>query len=378
MSVSYADSRITPLPNLPGIVSKMQQKSTSKLLKHTEIRREISLQTRAEINVSTVEEYKEALQGGAKFPPVVTFFDGIYYYLADGWHRYEAYVAARVEEIPADVYKGTRRDAQLYALGANAIHGLRRTNEDKRRAVSMMLEDAEWAAWSDHEIARACKVSQPFVGKLRAALTDNVIGDDASSPSTTLLRASVEDGKPRIYTTRHGTEAVMKTVNIGRHSEPRGGNSRADGKAVNHALADSIAELRGSAALRAPDHPAPVSRDTAEPEPECAAEMAARSCAVDSKRPRTAESDEIIDELREQVSTLADELEEVRGELDAYRAAESGQGEAKLIEANKEIARLKGEIRRLQDRRDDLMNENAELKREVKRLRKQLGYRANG
>ncbi|MDN7451333.1 ParB N-terminal domain-containing protein [Burkholderia multivorans] len=94
----------------------MQQKSTSKLLKHTEIRREISLQTRAEINVSTVEEYKEALQGGAKFPPVVTFFDGIYYYLADGWHRYEAYVAARVEEIPADVYKGTRRDAQLYAL----------------------------------------------------------------------------------------------------------------------------------------------------------------------------------------------------------------------------------------------------------------------
>ncbi|MDN7869006.1 hypothetical protein QZM26_06240, partial [Burkholderia multivorans] len=147
---------------------------------------------------------------------------------------------------------------------------------------------------------------------------------------------------------------------------------------LNHALADSIAELRGSAALRAPDHPAPVSRDTAEPEPECAAEMAARSCAVDSKRPRTAESDEIIDELREQVSTLADELEEVRGELDAYRAAESGQGEAKLIEANKEIARLKGEIRRLQDRRDDLMNENAELKREVKRLRKQLGYRANG
>ncbi|EEE06871.1 ParB N-terminal domain-containing protein [Burkholderia dolosa] len=113
-------------------------------------------------------------------------------------------------------------------------------------------------------------------------------------------------------------------------------------------------------------------------EHESAVELAARTDAVARKPVHTSEPDGLIDELREQVSTLADELEEVRGELDAYRAAESGQGEAKLIEASKEIARLKGEIRRLQDRRDDLMNENAELKREVKRLRKQLGYRANG
>ncbi|WP_261541656.1 ParB/RepB/Spo0J family partition protein [Burkholderia multivorans] len=111
---------------------------------------------------------------------------------------------------------------------------------------------------------------------------------------------------------------------------------------------------------------------------ESAAELAARTDAVARKPVHTAEPDGLIDELREQVATLADELEEVRGELDAYRAAEAGEGETKLIEANKEIARLKGEIRRLQDRRDDLMNENAELKREVKRLRKQLGYRANG
>lgn len=211
----------------------MQQKPKSKLLKQAEIRREISLQTRAGINVSTVEEYKEALQGGASFPRVVTFFDGVYYYLADGWHRYEAYVAARIDEIPAEVYEGSRRDAQLYALGANAVHGLRRTNEDKRRAVGLMLEDLEWTDWSDSEIARTCKVSHTFVGKVRLALTCNVAGEKAASSfaesikshvaegaAAESLHSSVEGDKPRKYTTKHGTEAVMKTRNLGRSPDP--------------------------------------------------------------------------------------------------------------------------------------------------------------
>jgi hypothetical protein len=30
-----------------------------------------------------------------------------------------------------------------------------------------LLADAEWAGWSDREIARRCAVSDPFVGKLR-------------------------------------------------------------------------------------------------------------------------------------------------------------------------------------------------------------------
>lgn len=310
-------------------------------LKQAEIRREISLQTRVGIDMATVEEYKEALLSGAEFPPIVVFFDKLYYYLADGWHRYEAYAAARIDGIPATVYEGSRRDAQLYALGANASHGLRRTNEDKRRAVELMLEDDEWRQWSAREIARVCRVSHDLVARVRASLSSN---DSHGSV---------------VYKTKHGAQAVMKTANIGRNQGSSGGIPHSDSKA-----AESVS--------------APASHGAAEPELESAAELAARTDAVARKPVHTAEPDGLIDELREQVATLADELEEVRGELDAYRAAESGQGEAKLIEASKEIARLKGEIRRLQDRRDDLMNENAELKREVKRLRKQLGYKANG
>ena len=32
------------------------------------------------------------------------------------------------------------------------------TNADKRRAVETLLNDAEWATWSDREIARQCGV----------------------------------------------------------------------------------------------------------------------------------------------------------------------------------------------------------------------------
>ena len=126
-----------------------------------------STQSRAEINREVVADYAEAIKDGAEFPPVVVFFDGTAYWLADGFHRYEAHAEAGAHEIPADVRQGSQRDAILYSVGANAAHGLRRTNDDKRRAVMVLLGDPEWSKWSDREVARACGVTHPFVAKLR-------------------------------------------------------------------------------------------------------------------------------------------------------------------------------------------------------------------
>lgn len=124
-------------------------------------------QSRAEINEQAVTEYAEALQGGSIFPAVRVYHDGINYYLADGFHRYHAHNRIKRKAIDADVIAGTLRDAILHACGANALHGLRRTTEDKRNAVMIMLDDPEWSGWSDNEIARNCHVSHPFVSKLR-------------------------------------------------------------------------------------------------------------------------------------------------------------------------------------------------------------------
>ena len=115
-------------------------------------------------------EYGLSLIGGAVFPPVVVFYDGAEYWLADGFHRRAAFERTNQRDILAHVEQGTRRDAMLYAVGANANHGLRRTNADKQRAIDTLLRDEEWRTWSDSEIARRVGVDHKTVGGRRRAL----------------------------------------------------------------------------------------------------------------------------------------------------------------------------------------------------------------
>lgn len=124
-------------------------------------------QSRATLNDQVVSDYAEAISAGATFPPIVVFYDGKKHWLADGFHRFHAYQKAGRTHARADVRQGTRRDAVLHSVGANATHGLRRTSDDKRRAVLTLIEDPEWSKWSDREIARRCMVSDKTVAKLR-------------------------------------------------------------------------------------------------------------------------------------------------------------------------------------------------------------------
>lgn len=161
------------------------------------IRTDGGTQSRAQLYHAVVSDYIDTLGDGAEFPPVVVFFDGSEYWLADGFHRHAAYAGLARKEIPVDIHQGTRRDAILHSVGANSVHGLRRTNEDKRRAVMVLLNDPEWGQWSNREISRQCRVSPGTVDKARLSLPK--IGSD----------------EPRTYTNKHGTQSQMKTENIG-------------------------------------------------------------------------------------------------------------------------------------------------------------------
>lgn len=134
------------------------------------IRRDGGTQSRADIDKDIVAEYAERMREGVQFPPVTLFYDGKAYWLADGFHRVSAAAAAELTAIAADVRQGTQRDAILHSVGVNANHGLRRTNDDKRRAVEVLLRDPEWRVWSDREIARTAAVDHKTVGKWRAEL----------------------------------------------------------------------------------------------------------------------------------------------------------------------------------------------------------------
>jgi hypothetical protein len=66
---------------------------------------------------------------------------------------------------------GTLPQAQFYSFGVNKTHGLRRTNDDKSRAVKATLEHALSNDWSDNAIAEHCGVDQKMVSRMRATLT---------------------------------------------------------------------------------------------------------------------------------------------------------------------------------------------------------------
>lgn len=125
------------------------------------------LQSRVEIDEDAVADYALALENGDKFPAVLAFFDGIHYYLTDGYHRYHAHKRAGKASIEVEVFNGTLRDAIFHATSVNSKHGMRRSNADKRKAVMTLLEDFEWEGMSSSEIARHCGVSVAFVSNLR-------------------------------------------------------------------------------------------------------------------------------------------------------------------------------------------------------------------
>ncbi len=133
-------------------------------------------QPRVALHYPTVEQYRECLRDGVELDPVVVFFDETDNWLADGFHRLEAYRAEDRTQIPVIVKNGTKRDAILYSVGANAKHGLPRTAEDKRRAVMVLLGDPEWGQKSDRWIAETAAVSHTLVQSLRAST-----GNSASS-----------------------------------------------------------------------------------------------------------------------------------------------------------------------------------------------------
>jgi hypothetical protein len=130
------------------------------------------IQQRAGLNQDYIDELSELIANRAVLPPIDVYdVDGALL-LADGFHRLEAYKKAGIGTVEVNIYKGAERDAILHAVGANAKHGLRRKNADKRRAVMTLLTDDEWQLWSDCEIARRVQVSPTFVSKVKRELIE--------------------------------------------------------------------------------------------------------------------------------------------------------------------------------------------------------------
>jgi len=135
-----------------------------------DIRLDGDTQPRAQIEDALVYEYCELYESGTVLPPIVVFFDGVDYWLVDGFHRWHAARQAKLKKIACTVLQGTLEEARWFSYATNKDHGLRRRNEDKRKAVLAALRHPNGTALSDGQIAEHVGVSQPFVSKVRREL----------------------------------------------------------------------------------------------------------------------------------------------------------------------------------------------------------------
>lgn len=182
-----------------------------KQIKTSQIRIDGNTQSRAEINNDAVQEYAQAIKDGAEFPPVKVMFDGADYWLYDGFHRFHANNTAGNDSISAEVSEGSLRDAILLSLGENQEHGIRRTNADKRKAVTTLLHDKEWSAWSDKNIATRLGVSREFVNRIKHELV-------STEENHTCDRSQVSNQSDRKFIhPKTGKESVMNVSSIGKN-----------------------------------------------------------------------------------------------------------------------------------------------------------------
>lgn len=125
------------------------------------------IQSRAEMNHKTIDEYAAEMRHGVEFDPAEAISHNGHLYVYNGAHRIEAARKAGVN-LKVTYQSGTRTDAEWMALSANTKHGLQRTTKDKRRVTkNALLTRPEL---SNRRIADHCSVDHKTVGTLREQL----------------------------------------------------------------------------------------------------------------------------------------------------------------------------------------------------------------
>lgn len=126
-------------------------------------------QIRTKLHKDIILAYEEDIKCGAIMPPLIVFAESgsERYILADGFHRLLAAVNADMHEVDIELHEGGMLEALMCALGANAGHGLRRTNADKTNAVKIALKSPAISQLQIQEIADLCRVDVRTVRRRR-------------------------------------------------------------------------------------------------------------------------------------------------------------------------------------------------------------------
>lgn len=185
-----------------------------------------SIQCRASIDTAVVNDYAERMSAGDEFPPVEVFGTKSKCWIGDGWHRTLAAKQLGLNGIAAKLTAGGRVDALKHALGANALHGHRRSNADKRRAVEIALR--EFPKLSSRAVAKLCGVSAGLVDGARPAELPNLgtsterTGQDGKQyPARRRVVPEPEGLDGETYIVRPGVMGSERPIEIAAGQRPR-------------------------------------------------------------------------------------------------------------------------------------------------------------
>lgn len=263
------------------------------------IRRDGGTQFRQALDSTIVEEYAALLRDSdapGPLPPVVAFYDGSSYWLADGFYRTAACDRIGRSMIPCEVRPGTVRDARIYAATEANHHGVRMTPMEKRTCVMAVLQDEEGRGWSDREIARRCGVGYTLVAEVRKELPARAVprkGKDGkirklptkapAAPGKVLSDEELADIEQRaIYgrlSLEEGVERAKRIVSSG-GQEALEADAQRRAEMREQAKEERREEARSRRQEAAPGSPAAVRADALpggdDPAPGCAACVEAR------------------------------------------------------------------------------------------------------
>ncbi len=142
----------------------------TEILEFEKISPDQTIQVRAETNQETVREYYEAMETEEdmnRFPPMTVYFDGGFYRLADGHHRYWAIKRRGYKTVTVRVIDGSRDDAILAAVRLNIQNGLRFNENDWEKIIALVTSKAQWKNWSNRRLAEALGCCDYTIRKYR-------------------------------------------------------------------------------------------------------------------------------------------------------------------------------------------------------------------
>jgi hypothetical protein len=171
----------------------------------SELRLDGGTDMRAGRDEAWLEQLEDVADDGFKDHRIVIFQEGKTKWLAEGFARVEAAKRAGVGRVFADVYRGTLRDALVWALGKNATNGKPRSREDLKKVFSAIAADAEWAKLANTKIAELVRVSEKTARKYMALLC-------ADRPKTRTVE-------------RSGASFPMNVEGLGKKKSPAAGLS---------------------------------------------------------------------------------------------------------------------------------------------------------